>query len=112
MPELTGKQKRALRGLAHDLGPVVQIGNAGLSDAVIRQIDEALERHELIKVKIAQDAPVGKREANDEIRRRTRSSDVQQIGRVLVFYRERKKDPTIELPPGGGRGGGRRSNKS
>ena len=109
MPTLTGKQKRALRGLAHDLDPVVQIGNAGLTDGVIRQIDEALERHELIKVKIGQDAPVGKRDANDEISSRTRSEDVQQIGRVLVFYRERKKDPTIELPPGGGRGGGRRS---
>ena len=102
--ELTGKQKRVLRALAHDLDPVVQIGNAGLTDAVVKQIDDALERHELIKVKIGQDAPVGKRDANDEIRSRTRSSDIQQIGRVLVFYRARKKDPTIELPPGGGHG--------
>ncbi len=63
---LTGKQKHVLRSLAHGLSPVVQLGVQGLTDAVLTQIDAALERHELIKVKLARSPRVADVEDAEE----------------------------------------------
>lgn len=98
MTELTGKQKRFLRARAHELDPVVQIGNAGLTEGVVNQMDRALEHHELIKVKLAREAPLTKEEATSKLPQETGSHLVGQVGRVVILYRARKKDPTIELP--------------
>ena len=96
---LTGKQKSFLRALAHPLKPVVQIGHSGLSDAVVSQIDGALQTHELIKIKLtADDDEASAKELAPEIAERTRSTAVQVIGKTMVMYRARKKDPTIVLP--------------
>lgn len=94
---LTGKQKTYLRGLAHELKPVVQIGVAGLTDNVALQIDGALEIHELIKVKVAKEAPIDA----DSVGAPLEGMGVavaQRIGRTVVLYRARRKDPTIRLP--------------
>lgn len=96
--DLTGKQKSYLRGLAHDLKPIVQIGVGGVSDGVIRQIDDALETHELIKVKLAKEAPVDTIGASEPLERQLTANVAQRIGRTLVLYRPRLKKPTIELP--------------
>ena len=95
---LSDRQRRHLRGLAHDLQPVVRLGSAGLTEAVARETDRALTDHELIKIK----APGGDREARDslfaELARRTGSSLVHRIGNVAVLYRPRPDLPRIVIP--------------
>lgn len=85
--ELSEKQKKHLRRLAHPLHPLVMLGNAGLTDGVVGELDRALTDHELVKVS----ARIGDREARDaalvELARRTTAVMVQRIGHVGVFYR-------------------------
>lgn len=98
---LTGKQKSFLRALAHPLKPVVQIGHGGLTDAVITAIDGALHTHELIKIKFAGSEQESAADLAPEIETRTRSTVAQVIGKTLIVYRGRKKDPVIVLPKAG-----------
>lgn len=97
-PELSERQRRHLRGLAHPLKPVVRLGNAGLTEAVARETERALVRHELIKVK----APGGDREARDALfealAARTVSALVHRIGNVAVLYRPHPQLPRILIP--------------
>ena len=97
-PELSERQRRHLRGLAHPLKPVVRLGNAGLTEAVARETGSALLRHELIKVK----APGGDREARDALfealAARTASALVHRIGNVAVLYRPHPQLPRILIP--------------
>jgi RNA-binding protein len=95
---LTGKQRSFLRALAHPLKPVVQIGHEGLTDAVIAAIDGALNTHELIKVKLTGQEESSAAELAPEMEQRTRSSVAQVIGKTVILYRGRKKDPVIVLP--------------
>ncbi len=95
---LTGKQRSYLRALAHPLKPIVQIGHGGLTDAVVTAIDSALQTHELIKIKFAGNEELSAAELAPEIAQRTRSSVAQVIGKTLIMYRGRKKDPVIVLP--------------
>lgn len=98
MTLLTGRQRRHLRALAHAQKAVVQVGHAGLTQPVIRAIDQALETHELVKVKVTTEAPAPASELAPEIERATQSSVAQVIGRTLIVYRRRKENPTIVLP--------------
>ena len=97
-PGLSENQRRHLRGLAHELKPVIRLGGAGLTDAVAKETARALHDHELIKIK----APGGDREARDtlfdELARRTGSALVQRIGNVAVLYRPRADLPRILIP--------------
>ena len=97
-PELTERQRRHLRGLAHALKPVVRLGSAGLTEAVVRETARALNDHELIKVK----APGGDRAARDELfaalAHRTGSALVHRIGNVAVLYRPWPEPPGILIP--------------
>ena len=97
-PELTERQRRHLKGLAHSLKPIVRLGNAGLTDAVALETERALHDHELIKVK----APGGDREARDALfaalASRTHSALVQRIGNVAVLYRARPDRARIVIP--------------
>jgi RNA-binding protein len=95
---LTGKHKSHLRALAHPLKPVVQIGHQGLTDAVVAALDVALERHELIKVKISSEAELDAVDIAPQIAKATRSQVAQIIGRTLVLYRRRDENPKIVLP--------------
>jgi RNA-binding protein len=88
---LSGKQKRTLRGLAHDLEPVVHVGKAGLTDELVAQVACALDAHELIKVRVL----VGKDEKDDlvrEIERATGAAEAGRVGHVTILYR-RHPDP-------------------
>ncbi|HYP76189.1 MAG TPA: ribosome assembly RNA-binding protein YhbY [Polyangiaceae bacterium] len=100
---LTGKQRSFLRALAHPLKPVVQIGHGGLTDKVLAAIDGALSTHELIKVRITGQEELSAAELALEIGAGTRSSIAQVIGKTLVVYRARKKDPVIVLPKASGK---------
>jgi RNA-binding protein len=104
---LTGKRRRQLRALGHALKPVVQVGRAGLTDRVLAEIGTALEAHELIKVKLGKETPLGAPGAAVEIERATRSAVVQVTGRVLVLYRRRDRDPKLCPSPTRQQGGPR-----
>jgi RNA-binding protein len=96
--QLSEKQKKHLRRLAHPLHPLVMLGNAGLTDAVVGELDRALADHELVKVS----ARVGERTSRDaaleELARRTQASMVQRIGHVGVFYRRGKGLAKVLIP--------------
>lgn len=96
--ELTAKQRRHLRALAHHLKPVVQVGTSGVSDALLLKVEDELENHELIKVKVSKESPVGAAEAGAIFVERTRAGLAQIIGKTLILYRPRKEKPTIRLP--------------
>jgi RNA-binding protein len=88
MRGLSPAKRRELKARAHALDPVVQIGGAGLSPAVLAEIDRALKSHELIKVRV-QGADRHAREALlEEICRETGANPVQHIGKMLVAFRE------------------------
>ncbi len=88
MPGLSPTRRRELKARAHTLDPVVLIGGAGLSSAVLAEIDRGLKSHELIKVRVP-GADRSEREAIlEEICRRTEAQAVQHIGKVLVLFRE------------------------
>ena len=97
-PDLSERQKRHLRGLAHALKPVIRIGNPGLTEAVVRETARALQDHELIKVK----APGGDRDARDvlvtQLAQLTASALVHRIGNVAVLYRPHESLPRILIP--------------
>jgi RNA-binding protein len=99
-PELSERQRRHLRGLAHPLKPVVRLGSAGLTEAVAREAARALADHELIKVR----APGGDREAREALfgalAVRTGSALVHRIGNVAVLYRPHPQLPRILIPDG------------
>ena len=99
MAELTGAQRKYLRGMAHYIKPMIQVGKNGLTDSVVEIIDKALDDHELIKVRIS-NSEGRKREMADEIAQRTNSAWVGLIGFVVTLYRQ-QADPekqTIDLP--------------
>jgi len=98
MDTLTGKQKRILRGMGHHLNALVQVGQRGIHEAVVEKVDAELENHELVKVKIGQDYLDDTKEAANALADATDSAVVQTIGRTLLLYRARIKDPEIKLP--------------
>ncbi|MDQ5986879.1 MAG: RNA-binding protein YhbY [Syntrophus sp. SKADARSKE-3] len=85
--KLTGTQKKYLRGLAHDLKPLIQIGKGGLTDKVIAHIDQIFHDHELIKIKF-NEFREEKKEVASEIATRTHCETVGIIGNISIFYRE------------------------
>ena len=96
--ELTGRQRRHLRALGHHLNPVVQVGQDGVSDAVVGQANVQLDAHELIKVKIGESSPQDRHEAADMLAARTQSQVAQVLGRTVLLYRPRKDKAQIVLP--------------
>jgi RNA-binding protein len=90
---LTARERAALKARAHALEPVVQIGQAGLTDAVVESIDRALTAHELIKVKIADPDRAARAAAADEACARTGAAFVQRVGKIVVLWRPRPLEP-------------------
>lgn len=94
---LTPRQARYLRSLAHALEPVFRVGANGVTDAVVAKTDAELENHELLKVKVDGDRDVVADTA-DRLCKGARGELVQIIGKTVILYRRRKKQPTIRLP--------------
>lgn len=100
-PALTTRQKQFLKGAAHSLSPLVQIGKDGLSRGVIDSIRKELLHHELIKVKIGNNSGLEKKETSVDIAQKSGAVMVQLIGKTIVLYKEnpkRSKDKRIKLP--------------
>jgi RNA-binding protein len=97
MIELTPSQRQYLKGLAHAVQPVAMIGDKGLTEAVLREIDRALASHELIKIKAASDQRDIRQAWLTQICAGLSAAPVQQIGKILVIYRP-SEQPGIILP--------------
>ena len=95
--KLSNKQKQFLKGLAHPMKPVVQLGSNGLTEGVVAEIDNALNHHELIKVKVPTDDREEKSLIMDAIVRETQSEELQVIGHTLIIYRP-TEERKIQLP--------------
>lgn len=80
------------------IDPIIQIGKYGVVDAVIRQLDEALEARELVKIRVISSAPVEPREIASLLAEATQSEMVQVIGHNILYYRRSAKKPSLELP--------------
>ncbi|NRA71407.1 MAG: ribosome assembly RNA-binding protein YhbY [Gammaproteobacteria bacterium] len=85
--KLSNKQKQHLKGLAHSLKPIIQLGSNGLTEGVIAEIENALAHHELIKVKVATSDREMKKLIIEAIVRETETIQVQTIGHILVIYK-------------------------
>lgn len=95
--ELTGKQKRFLRGLGHHLKPVVMIGKEEVNRTVIKATDEALGLHELIKVKLQEGCLTDRKSVAAELSKKTNSGIAQIMGHTILLYRQ-AEEPQIKLP--------------
>jgi RNA-binding protein len=95
---LTGKQRRHLRALAHALHPIVQVGKGGLDDGLIAAVEQALSDHELIKVKVGENAESSKDDVAEQLAQRTKSEVAQIIGNIVLLYRADPVEPVIALP--------------
>ncbi|WP_440996913.1 ribosome assembly RNA-binding protein YhbY [Arhodomonas sp. SL1] len=99
MQPLTEAQRRHLRRLGHDLHPLVRTGNAGLTDAVIAELERALRDHELVKVKLVAEDRAQRQAFIDRIIKATGATLVQRVGHIALLYRRNsdKREP-IALP--------------
>jgi RNA-binding protein len=93
---LTGQERKYLRGRAHPLKPLVKVGEAGISDAVVAAVDAALGDHELVKVRLHQ--PPDKKAAAAELADRTRAELCGVVGHTVILYRPDPDEPRITLP--------------
>ncbi len=92
----SSKLRKALRAAGHHLPVVVQVGKEGVSDAVVRQLDEQLTVHELVKVRIGGESPEDRFEAADRLGSSTRAHVAQVLGRTVLVYRRRPENPKYE----------------
>lgn len=95
---LTGKQRRHLRALGHDLDPVVQLGKLGLTEAVTAAVDAALEQHELVKVRLGTECPDDRHDVAERLAPALSAEVAQVLGRTILLYRRHPKEPKIKLP--------------
>jgi RNA-binding protein len=95
---LSEKQKKHLRRHAHPLHPLVMVGNAGLTEGVVNELDRALEDHELVKVSARIGERAGRNAALEELAQRTNAELVQRVGHVGVFYRRSRRLAKVLLP--------------
>ena len=95
---ITGKQGAYLRGLANNMDPIFQIGKNGIEETFLKQLEEALEARELIKIKVLENSGLDAREASNEICEKINCEGIQAIGSKIVLYKKSSKKPKIELP--------------
>ena len=103
MKELTPADRRALRARAHHLHPVIMIGEAGLTPAVLKEIDIALKSRELIKIRVLGGDRTTRRAQINEICAALDACPVQHIGKILVIFRPRPEPAEPQSPPRPGR---------
>lgn len=94
---LNSRQRAQLRGLANTKETIFQVGKSGIGDQLIKQVSEALEARELIKLRVLETSPVNSREAADEIAKATGADVVQVIGYRFVLYKESVEHKSIVL---------------
>jgi RNA-binding protein len=91
--------RRRLRAAGHHLAPIVQVGKEGLTDAVVRQLDEALAHHELVKLKVGTESPEDRFEVAEALGGRAGAQIAQILGRTVLAYRRHPEEPRYEAAP-------------
>ncbi|MCP3428773.1 ribosome assembly RNA-binding protein YhbY [Opacimonas viscosa] len=94
---LSNKQKQYLKGLAHSIKPILQLGGNGLTEGVLAEIENALGHHELIKIKVPTDDREEKTLIMDAIIRETGAVKLQVIGHTLIMFKQ-SEEKKIEIP--------------
>lgn len=94
---MTSKDRAFLRSLATNIDPIFQIGKSGLSDNLIKQVDDALEARELIKITVLETSPEDAKSLSTELANETNSTVVQVMGRKITLYRMNKKESKINV---------------
>jgi RNA-binding protein len=95
---LTGKQKRVLRSKAHHLNPIFQVGKGGVNENMVKQIADALEARELLKVSVLQNCEEDKETVAAQLVNGSSAELVQIIGNTIVLYKESVENKQIQLP--------------
>lgn len=95
---MTSKQRAYLRALSNKLDAIFQVGKNGLNENLIKQVDDALEARELIKLSVLETAPDENYSIANELASKTTSILVQIVGNKITLYRPRKKNSKIVLP--------------
>ncbi len=95
---ITEQQRRSLKKLVHHLKPVVMIGQHGLSEGVLNEIEIALDSHELIKIKLSGGERDEKKTMIEEICQKSGADYVHSIGHTAAIYRRHPKKPKIKIP--------------
>lgn len=98
MIELTPAQRRAFRAQAHHLHPVVSVASNGLTPAVLKEVDAALQAHELIKIRVYGEDRAQRESILTTVCTELGAAPVQHIGKTLVVWRERREDDTATAP--------------
>ena len=94
---LNSRQRAQLRGMANSYETILQIGKGGVTDNTVKQVNDALEARELIKLRILETCPTTVRETADTLANSTDSDVVQVIGTRFILYKESKNNKTIKL---------------
>ena len=95
---MTSKQRAYLKGLAMNIDPIINIGKGSVTPELVKAVDEAIEKRELIKLGVLKNCMDDPRNIAEMIAGRTKSEVVQVIGKKIILYRQNKKDPKIILP--------------
>lgn len=95
---LTGKQKRFLRSKAHHVQPMFQVGKSGVNDNMVAQLNDLLEKRELIKISVLQNCLEDKNDIAEQLVEQLNAQLVQVIGNTIVLYKESIEHKTIVLP--------------
>jgi RNA-binding protein len=88
--------RRVLRGHGHGLSPLVQVGKSGVTEALLRQVEQTLADHELVKVKVGGECPLDRFEVADRLGREPGVRVVQLVGRVILLYKRHPRTPKYE----------------
>ncbi len=95
---LSRPQIKHLVSLAHNLKPVIMVGQHGITENLLKELEIALDHHELVKIKIAGEDRDSRQQMIEQLQNETAADTVQTIGKTLTLFRRNKKKPKIELP--------------
>ncbi len=95
---ITSKQRAYLRGLANSYETLFQVGKSGVTDTLLKQVEDALKARELIKINSLETTPIAPKELANIIAEKVKCDVVQVVGRKMIFYKRNEKDPKIVLP--------------
>lgn len=95
---MTSKQRAYLRSLSNQIDAIFQVGKDGINDNLVKQVKDALEARELIKISVLETAPESTKDTAQDISLKADAVLVQVMGRKITLYKARKKNPKIVLP--------------
>jgi len=95
---ITGKQRSYLKGIANGIEPIFQLGKNGITESFTRQVDDALEAREIVKINVLSNSLLDPKEAGNQIAEQLGAEFVQSIGNKFVIYKESVENKKIELP--------------